>query len=78
MDGIAVEPVDTTGAGDGFFAGLLRGVLMDPGALDDELRLREICRFANIVAALTTTGRGAIPALPDLARVQRFVDQTTA
>jgi fructokinase len=51
---------------------------MDPGALDDELRVREICRFANIVAALTTTGRGAIPALPDLACVQRFVDPTTA
>lgn len=71
--GITVETVDTTGAGDGFLAGLLRGLLEDPNALDDESRLREVCRFANIVGALTTTERGAIPALPDLARVKGFL-----
>ncbi len=71
--GITVETVDTTGAGDGFLAGLLRGLLEDPNALDDEPRLREVCRFANIVGALTTTERGAIPALPDLARVKGFL-----
>lgn len=76
VSGIAVDAVDTTGAGDGFLAGLLRGVLQDPNAFDDEPRLREICRFANIVGALTTTERGAIPALPDLARVESFFTRT--
>jgi fructokinase len=76
--GIAVEAIDTTGAGDGFLAGLLRGLLMDPGAFEDDARLREVCRFANIVGALTTTERGAIPALPDLARVEVFLTRTKA
>jgi fructokinase len=76
--GIAVEAVDTTGAGDGFLAGLLGGLLKDPGAFDDEPRLREVCRFANITGALTTTERGAIPALPDLARVEGFLSRTEA
>jgi fructokinase len=57
MDGIAADTVDITGAGDGLLAGLLRGLLDDPGALDDEPRLREVCRLANIVGALTTTER---------------------
>lgn len=78
VKGLAVDPVDTTGAGDGFLAGLLRGVLMDPGALDDETRLRGIVRFANVVGALATTARGAMTALPDLARVERFLAETAA
>ncbi len=78
MDGLAVDPLDTTGAGDGFLAGLLRGVLTDPGAIDDEPRLRGICRFANVVGALATTARGAMTALPDLARVQGFLGETAA
>ena len=71
----AVAAVDTTGAGDGFMAGLLRGLLLDgpEAAVRDETRLRAICRFANAVGALTTTERGAIPALPTLDRVEAFL-----
>ena len=68
-----VEAVDATGAGDGFVAGLLQGLLADPTVLQDETRLRELCRFANAVGALATLERGAIPALPDRARVLRFL-----
>ncbi len=64
-----VQPVDTTGAGDGFVAGLLAGVAADPGVLERPAELRELCRFANAVGALTTTVRGAIPALPTRAEV---------
>ena len=66
---IPVKAVDTTGAGDGFVAGFLAGLLRHrsvPGAAD----LGDICRFANIVGALTTTERGAIPALPTRAAVE--------
>ena len=56
-------------------AGLLHGLLADPGALADEPRLCALCRFANAVGALTTTARGAIPALPTRERVRSFVDR---
>jgi fructokinase len=72
--GFEVNVVDTTGAGDGFVAGLLQRLLAETGAFADEPRLRRACRFANAVGALTTTERGAIPALPDMQRVQSFVE----
>ncbi|MCB9946744.1 MAG: fructokinase [Rhodospirillaceae bacterium] len=75
LPGFAVEAVDATGAGDAFVAGLLAGLLADPTVSEDEARLRELCRFANAAGALATTGRGAIPALPDRARVLDFLDQ---
>ncbi|MFZ1640930.1 MAG: PfkB family carbohydrate kinase [Candidatus Contendobacter sp.] len=68
-----VEAIDTTGAGDGFVAGLLQGLLTDPATFRDEARLRELCRFANAVGALATTVRGAIPALPERERVLDFL-----
>jgi fructokinase len=68
-----VKAVDTTGAGDGFVAGLLKGLLEHPQADRDEGRLRDICRYANAVGALTTTRRGAIPALPTARQVDRFL-----
>ena len=49
------------------------GVLTDPATVEDEARLRELCRFANAVGALATTERGAIPALPDRKRVWDFL-----
>ncbi len=73
--GFSAETVDTTGAGDGFVAGLLKGLLDTPEALADERRLRDICRYANAVGALVTTARGAIPALPTHARVAAFLRQ---
>lgn len=71
--GFPVQAVDTTGAGDGFVAGLLHGLVRDRSAITDPDRLRELCRFACAVGALATTSRGAIPALPSLARVEQFL-----
>lgn len=67
--GFEISPVDTTGAGDGFVAGLLKGLLENPDCWENESLVRELCRFANAVGALTTTERGAIPALPTLEQV---------
>lgn len=78
VPGFTVTAVDTTGAGDGFVAGLLRGLLTQPTALDHEPTLRACCRFANAVGALATTERGAIPALPTLDRVEAFLAEQTA
>ena len=68
-----VQAVDTTGAGDGFMAGLLAGYLNEPDALTDPTRLQRLCRFANAVGALTTLQRGAIPALPIRTAVETFL-----
>jgi fructokinase len=70
---IPVTAVDTTGAGDGFVAGFLAG-LLEQHTLDDEA-LVAICRFANAVGAIATTERGAIPALPTRERVEAALRQ---
>jgi fructokinase len=73
--GFDVDVTDTTGAGDGFVAGLLKGLLAQSDAHLDEDRLRVICRYANAVGALTTTRRGAIPALPTAEQVEAFLSK---
>ena len=70
---ITVTPVDTTGAGDAFFAGALS--VLDKkreGELSDAL-LDEALKFGNIAGALNTTGRGAIDNLPDLETINRYL-----
>ncbi len=72
VPGFTVTSVDTTGAGDGFVAGLLGGLL----ACDlkwDRAALESALRQANAVGALATTQRGAIPALPTAAAVAAFI-----
>jgi fructokinase len=68
VPGFRVNAVDTTGAGDGFVAGLLVG-LIERGMVN----LRESLRFACAVGAITTTARGAIPALPTRAQAEAFL-----
>ena len=62
--GFAVDTIDTTGAGDGFVAGLLVKLANNASLIDDEAHLVAALRYANAVGALTTIQRGAIPALP--------------
>ncbi|KAI9195547.1 hypothetical protein LWI28_015940 [Acer negundo] len=64
VDAFHVETVDTTGAGDSFVGALLTNVVDDHSILEDEGRLREVLKFANACGAITTTKKGAIPALP--------------
>jgi fructokinase len=78
VPGNALKAVDTTGAGDGFVAGLLSGLLAysEPGetyAFPGKAELEACCRVANAVGALTTTKRGAIPALPTRDQVEKFL-----
>ena len=76
VPGFRVKTVDTTGAGDGFVAGLLKGLVENPSADKSETRLAGICRYANAVGALTTTERGAIPALPDATSVESLLERS--
>ena len=45
--------------------------------LQDEKRVREILRFANACGAITTTKKGAIPALPSEADVEALIKAST-
>jgi ribokinase len=63
--GVAVTPVDTTGAGDAFNGALAV-------ALGEGRPLRDALEFANATAALACTRRGAQPSMPTLGEVVRL------
>lgn len=73
MEGLAVNCVDATGAGDAF-AGALLSRLMAGGAKPapkegyEREALVEALSFANAFAAATTTRKGGLPAIVDTAR----------
>ncbi len=68
VSGFKVSVVDTTAAGDSFNAGLAV-------ALSRGFKMPEAMRFANAVAAISTTGAGAQGAMPTLARVEAFLKE---
>lgn len=73
ISGFKVSAIDTTGAGDAFVGGILSQLVSDKSLYQDEARLREALCFANACGAITTTERGAIPALPDKDTVLRLI-----
>lgn len=69
----AVRTVDTTGAGDAFFGALLwrlRECSMQQLAQRTASEWQQDTAFANAAGSLTTLGRGAIPAMPDLSAIE--------
>jgi fructokinase len=84
VPGFQVPVVDTTGAGDGFVAGLLAGLLASASRGEspshwrwDAETLEPALRLGNAVGALTTTQRGAIPALPTRAAAAEALADST-
>lgn len=72
-----LKTIDTTGAGDAFLGGFLYFILskgiteldcMEPSLLESAVI------FANAVAAICTTRRGAIPAMPDITEVNDLIN----
>jgi fructokinase len=71
VPGVKVEQVDATGAGDAFVAAVLyRLTRRTPVILTlPQAEIEEILAFANKVAAIVVTRRGAIPAMPALGEI---------
>jgi len=62
----AVDPIDTTGAGDSFDAGFLHAWLR-------EQPMRECLRWGSACGALSTHGLGGTPSQPDVAGVRALL-----
>lgn len=74
VSGFPVEKVaDTNGAGDSFWGGFLYQISQS-GKRPEELTQEELAvfaRFGNAVASLCVEKKGAIPAMPNLAQVEK-------
>lgn len=69
---IKVKPIDTTGAGDAFFAAILMNLDgVNSNEWNKEL-LDKIFKFANIAGALTTLKVGAIDSLPSSEEIKKY------
>lgn len=64
------KPIDTTGAGDAFYGGVL--TMLDKVSVSDWTNeyLTETVKFANVCGALNTQGKGAIDNLPTLEEIK--------
>jgi len=67
-----ITPVDTTGAGDAFVAGLL-AALAQIGALPQEEQWPAVIAQAQACGALATTAKGAMTALPHADELRAFL-----
>lgn len=71
--GFKCETIETTGAGDTFCGSSLNYVLEHDFAHLTEEQLGELLTFANGAAALVTTKKGAIKAMPEKAEVEELI-----
>nr|WP_241536075.1 carbohydrate kinase [Indiicoccus explosivorum] len=69
---VPVQPVDTTGAGDAFVAGVLRHVHLF-GLPETEEEVLRCAALGNKLGALCTTKKGALTAMPHLEEINGFL-----
>lgn len=65
---LPVQVVDTVGAGDGYLAAMVAGLVRGKG-------VREACEWASKYAAFKVTRKGTIPGYPHLADVEKFLEK---
>ncbi|RJF54111.1 aminoimidazole riboside kinase [Serratia inhibens] len=70
----SIVPVDTTGAGDAFVAGLL-AALAQLGALPQDEQWPAVIAQAQSCGALATTAKGAMTALPTSEQLKNFLQR---
>jgi fructokinase len=76
IPGYRVRALDTTGAGDIFWASVLHQLLEKTILLElKEPDMRKLIQTANAVGALTTLKKGAIPSIPTVDEIEQFFHQ---
>lgn len=75
VSSISITPVDTTGAGDAFYAGILSKLDNRPSQEWTKEFLRDTFLFGNVCGALNTLGKGAIDHLPSLGDVLKYKEK---
>ena len=72
IPGFVSKVVDTTGAGDSFWGGFISRIVASGKEINSLtlVELETMIRFANAVAGICVTRRGAIPAMPSLEEVE--------
>lgn len=71
QDSIKVNPVDTTGCGDAFYAAILK-CLDETNQINADF-INYALKFANISGALVATKKGAIDSLPTLEEIYDYI-----
>lgn len=66
--------IETTGAGDTFYACMIHTVLENGIDHLDEEKLKEMLKFANAAASLVTTKKGALRVMPTKEEVETFIE----
>ena len=73
VPGFTVNTIETTGAGDTFFGGILHHVLIWGLRDYTSAELTEMLTFANAAAAIVTTRKGALRVMPSLEEIQKLI-----
>lgn len=70
-----IQPIDTTGAGDAFVAGILRGLNQCEKNLSSlqQKEIFDIVTFANVAGAIMASKKGVMKALPSVEAVKGFI-----
>lgn len=76
MPACQVDTIETTGAGDTFFAGVLHHVLQWGLRPYTREELEQMLSFANAAAAIVTTRKGALRVMPEEAEVRALMEHT--
>ena len=71
--GFTVNAIETTGAGDTFFGGILHHVLMWGLRAYTQDELTQMLTFANAAAAIVTTRKGALRVMPEEAEIKALM-----
>lgn len=74
-NGFTVKTIDTTGAGDAFMGAAIYKILESNKPFEQLTieELEEMVLFANACGALATTKNGAIPSIPNLEEIRKFL-----
>lgn len=73
VGGFTVNAIETTGAGDTFFGGILHHVLMWGLRAYTKDELTQMLTFANAAAAIVTTRKGALRVMPEEAEIKALM-----